>query len=205
VRTWRPAILGLLAAAILATLYYATRTTERITLLPQPDGSPSAVVVRSKTGSTAVLDRPYSVATVTPIRIGSSQTDEASVRARYKDTLDALPARPRSYTLYFRSGGTGLTPESERFLPVMLKVLVELNERPASELTLIGHADEVGSDALNDALSRQRAMTVAALLKARGVDTTRATIVGRGSRDPLVATKKGVSEERNRRVEIRLK
>ena len=201
----RRVILGLLAAVILVTLYYATRPTERITLLPQPDGSPSAVVVQSKTGSTAVLDRPYGVATVTPIRIGSSQTDEASVRTRYKDVLDALPARPRSFTLYFRSGGIGLTPESERFLPVMLKVLIELNERPASELTVIGHADEVGTDALNDKLSRQRAMRVVALLKARGIDTTRATIVGRGSRDPLVPAKKGVSEERNRRVEMRLK
>jgi len=200
----RLVILGLLAAVILVTLYYATRPSERITLLPQPDGSPSAVVVRSKMGSTSVLDRPYSVATVTPIRIGSSQTDEASVRARYNDALDALPARPRSFTLYFRSGGTGLTPESERFLPVMMKVLTELNERPASELTVIGHADEVGTDALNDELSRRRAMRVAALLKARRIDTTRATIVGRGSRDPLVPAKKGVSEERNRRVELRL-
>lgn len=201
----RLVILGLLAAVILVTLYFATRPTERITLLPQPDGSPSAVVVRSKMGSTSVLDRPYSVATITPFRIGSSQTDEASVRARYQDVLDALPARPRSFTLYFRSGGTGLTPESERFLPVMMKVLTELNERPASELTLIGHADDVGSNALNDDLSRQRATRVAALLKARRIDTTRATIVGRGSRDPLVPAKKSVSEERNRRVEIRLK
>ena len=198
-------ILGLLAAVILVTLYYVTRPVERITLLPQPDGSPSAIVVKSKTGATSLLDRPYSVATITENRIGSAQTDEAAVTARYKELFDAIPARPRSYMLFFDSGGTRLTPESERYLPIIVKVFVDLKDMPASELTVIGHADEVGTNALNDELSRQRAMSVVAVLRARGIDTTRASIVGRGSRDPLVPRQKGVSEERNRRVEIRWK
>jgi OOP family OmpA-OmpF porin len=205
VRVRRLAILCLLAGVILVTLYYATRPVERITLLPQPDGSPSAIVVQSKTGATSVLDRPYSVATVTDKRIGSAQTDEAAVKTRYNELFDAFPARPRSYMLFFSSGGTTLTPESEKFLPTLMKVLIGLKDLPASELTVIGHADEVGANALNDELSRQRAMSVVAILRAQGIDTTRASIVGRGSRDPLVPRQKGVSEERNRRVEIRLK
>jgi OmpA-OmpF porin, OOP family len=205
VRTRRLAILGLLAGVVLVTLYYVTRPADRITLLPQPDGTPSAIVVQSRTGATSVLDRPYSVAKVTANRISSAQTDEVAVKARYNELFDALPARPRSYMLFFNSGGTRLTPESEKFLPVVIRVLMDLKEMPASELTVIGHADEVGSNALNDELSRQRAMSVVALLRARGIDTTRASIVGRGSRNPLVPTQKGVSEERNRRVEIRLK
>ncbi len=204
-RTRRLASLGLLAGVILVTLYYLTRPAERITLLPQPDGSPSAVVVRSKTGSTSVLDRPYSVATVTEFRIGSAQTDEAAVKARYQELFDALPVRPRSYMLFFDPGGTGLTPESERFLLIVVKVLSDQKEIPASELTVIGHADEVGTNVLNDKLSRERAMKVVAILRAKGIDTTHASIVGRGSRDPLVPARKGVSEDRNRRVEIRLK
>lgn len=203
--TRRLASVCLLAGAILVALYYATRPVERITLLPQQDGSTSGIVVQSKTGATSVLDRPYSVATVTENRIGSAQTDEAAVKTRYSELFDALPARPRSYTVFFNSGGTRLTPESERFLPIIVRVLVDLKELPASEFTVIGHADEVGSNALNDDLSRQRAMSVVAILRARGIDTTRTSIVGRGSRDPLVPTRKGVSEERNRRVEIRLK
>lgn len=204
-RTRHLAILCLLAGVILVTLYYATRPAERITLLPQQDGAPSGIVVRSKTGATSVLDRPYSVATVTQNRIGSAQTDEAAVKTRYKELFDALPARPRSYMLFFNSGGTRLTPESEKFLPIIMRVLIDLKEMPASELTVIGHADEVGTNALNDELSRQRAMSVVAILRAKGIDTTRASIVGRGSRDPLVPRQKRVSEERNRRVEIRWK
>ena len=201
----RLAILCLLAGVILVTLYYVTRPAERITLLPQPDGTPSAVVVQSKSGSTSVLDRPYSVATVTASRIGSAQTDEAAVRTRYREVSDALPARPRSYTLFFDSGGTRLTPESARSLPIIVKILIDLKDMPAAELTVIGHADEVGTNALNDELSRQRATSVIAMLKANGIDTANASIVGRGSRDPLVPARKGVSEEKNRRVEIRWK
>jgi outer membrane protein OmpA-like peptidoglycan-associated protein len=184
---------------------YTTRPTERVILLPQPDGAPSAVVVQSKTGATAVLDRPYSVATVAPKRIGSEQTDEVTVRTRYKELFDALPARPRAYLLYFETGGTRLTPESEKLVQLIVGVLSDLKDLPAFELTVIGHADEVGTDALNDELSRRRAATIVRLLKAKGIDTTRASIVGRGSRDPLIPTKKGAAEPRNRRAEIRLK
>ena len=203
----RLAISVILAGVVLAALYYyfATPRSERVILLPQPDGTPSAIIVQAKTGATSVLDRPFSVATVSKTKIGTEQTDEDSVKTRYKDLYDALPARTRSYLLYFETGGTRLTPESEKFLPVMLGVLRDLKDVPASELIVIGHADEVGSEALNDALSHQRAQTIVNLLKSKGIDTTHAAIVGRGSRDPLVPARKGAAEMKNRRVEIRLK
>lgn len=203
----RAAILFVLSGVTLAALYYYYfgSPRERVILLPQADGTPSAVVVQSKSGATSVLDRPYSVATVSPRRIGSEQTDDAAVRTRYKELFDALPARPRSFLLYFETGGTKLIPESERRLQVVLGVLRELKDLPASELIVIGHADDVGSDALNDELSRRRAASIANMLKSKGIDTTRVSIVGRGSRDPLVPARKGMAEVHNRRVEIRLK
>ena len=206
-RISRFAILLILASAILAALYYffARAPSERVILLPQADGTPSSVIVQSNTGATSVLDRPYAVATVSKNKIGSEQTDEAAVKTRYKELYDALPARTRSYLLYFDSGGTRLTPESEKLLQIVLGVLMDLRDLPFSELIVIGHADEVGTDALNDALSRQRAAHVVTLLRAKGIDTTHASIVGRGSRDPLVPVSKGLAEARNRRVEIRLK
>lgn len=186
----------------LAVMQFAGCTTERVTLLPQPDGSPSAVVVQSKTGGAIVLDRPYMVATVSKMQLGSEQTDEATVKLRYKELLDALPARPKSYLLFFDFGGTRLTPESEKLVRVMLS---DIKELPAPELIIIGHADAIGTDDFNDELSRQRAISVFDMLKAKGIDTRRVSTVGRGSRDPLVTTKKGVAEAKNRRVEIHLK
>jgi outer membrane protein OmpA-like peptidoglycan-associated protein len=177
-------------------------STERVILLPQPDGSPSAVVVQLKTGAAIVLDRPYMVAAVAKKQIRTEQTDEAAINLRYKELLEALPARPRSYLLYFDFGDTQLTPESENIVQVMLS---DIKELPAPELLIIGHTDVIGTDAFNDELSRQRAMSVLEILKAKGIDTRLVSTVGRGSRDPLVTNKKGESEARNRRVEIRLK
>lgn len=206
--TRRRAIAFVLSGAVLAALYFyfATGPAERIILLPQLDGTPSAVVVKSKkSGATYVLDRPYSVATVGETRIGSGTTDETAVRTRYSALFDAFPERPRSYRLYFETGGTKLTPESEKRLPILVGVIKDLKDLPATELILVGHADEVGSSALNDALSRRRAARIAGMLKAAGVDAARVSIVGRGSREPLVPVGEGAPEARNRRVEIRLK
>lgn len=188
----------------LAVIQFAGCATpsERVTLLPQPDGTPSAVVVQLKAGGSILLDHPYMVATATEKQIGTQQADEATVKLRYKDVLDALPARPKSYLLYFDFGNTQLTPESEKFMQVILR---DIKELPAPELVVIGHTDESGSDDVNDELSRQRAISVFNILKAEGVDINRVSTVGRGSRDPLVKTKKGAYEARNRRVEIRVK
>jgi outer membrane protein OmpA-like peptidoglycan-associated protein len=206
-RNSRIALFACLAAgvAVALVMYYMAGPQERVILLPQADGAPSAVVVESKSGATAVLDRPYSVATVAPKRIGSEQTDETEVKTRYKELFDALPASPRVYTLYFETGGTRLTPESEKQVQLIVSVLSDIQDLPAFEITAIGHADEVGTDALNDELSRRRAAAVVSMLKTRGIDVARASVVGRGSREPLIPTKKGVAEARNRRVEIRLK
>ena len=175
---------------------------ERVILLPRPDGSPSAVVVQLKAGAAVVLDRPYRVATVTKNEIRTVQADEVVINLRYKELIEALPASPRSYLLFFDFGDTQLTPESENIVQDMLS---DIKKLPAPELVIIGHTDVIGTDDFNDELSRQRAIRVFEMLKAKGIDTRLVSTVGRGSRDPLVTNKKGESEARNRWVEIRLK
>jgi outer membrane protein OmpA-like peptidoglycan-associated protein len=130
------------------------------------------------------------------------QADAAAINLRYKELIEALPARPRSYLLFFDFGDTQLTPESENIVQDMLS---DINKLPAPELIIIGHTDIIGNDDFNDDLSLQRAIRVLEMLKAKGIDTRLVSTVGRGSRDPLVTNKKGESEARNRWVEIRLK
>ena len=69
-------------------------------------------------------------------------------------------------------------------------------------MLVVGHTDLVGTDALNDALARQRAESVRAELIRRGVAADAVQASGRGSREPAVPTAAGVAEPRNRRVEI---
>ncbi|CBS90934.1 OmpA family protein [Azospirillum lipoferum] len=79
-----------------------------------------------------------------------------------------------------------------------------LRLQPALAITLSGHADRSGSDAINDPLSLQRAIEVRnQIVAAYSIDPTRIAVEGYGSRQPLP----GVSEfdPRNRRVQVVLR
>lgn len=193
-----PALLALLGATALLA---GCAAPEKVILLPQEDGAPSAIVVRSKAGE-RVLDQPYAVASVTARSLEVGTTDADAVRARYRPVLDALPVRARSYTLHFEFGKTQLTKESRALLDTILQ---EMQALPAPELIVIGHTDNVGADALNDKLSLERANSVLTLIRSKGIPLRDVSVVGRGERDPLVQSRPGVPEPRNRRVEIRVK
>ena len=106
---------------------------------------------------------------------------------------------PRQFTLYFIEGKNELTDESKQ---IVEGVFSEISRRPVPDVLVIGHTDAVGSDQFNDELSRQRAEAVRIALIGHGIPPESITIVGRGKRDPVVRTAEGVSEPRNRRVEI---
>lgn len=183
-------------------LLMACATPERVVLLPEADGKPSAVVVRARQGGDLVLDRPYAVASVKPNQVTAETTDETAVRTRYRAVIEALPVRARAYTLNFEFGKALLTAESKRMLD---KILEEMWTLPAPELIIVGHTDDIGTDSSNDRLSLERANSVLGLIKAKGIVPRDVTTVGRGKRDPLYPAKSGTPEPRNRRVEIRIK
>lgn len=190
------------AAAVAVLLGGREAPADRVVLLPQADGTPSAVVVKSARGET-VLDRPYAVADVgRQGSLATTQTDAAAVGARYGAVLAAQPPRPVSYTVYFRTGSDELTAESQAAFD---QVKAELARRPAPEIVVIGHTDRVGSVADNDALSVRRAGFVRAALLAAGIGTAQIEATGRGEREPLVPTADEVAEARNRRVEINVR
>ena len=173
-------------------------TSERVVLLPSADGRASAIVVRDTRGE-IVLDKPYVAAkrSMDANKAYDSSPDE--VKARFARALAAQPVQPNSYVLYFETGGNNLTPESQAALSIIRK---EIAERPASEVMVIGHTDRVGSLEGNDRLSLKRAEALRDLLIESGVPADKLEVVGRGERDPLVATADEVDEPKNRRVEI---
>jgi outer membrane protein OmpA-like peptidoglycan-associated protein len=77
-----------------------------------------------------------------------------------------------------------------------------LVNNPRSNVTVIGHTDSTGSDAVNNPLSLNRAASVRDYLSTRGVATSRVAIDGRGSREPIAANDTAANKARNRRVEI---
>jgi outer membrane protein OmpA-like peptidoglycan-associated protein len=76
---------------------------------------------------------------------------------------------------------------------------------PNMRVSVIGHTDNTGSDAVNDPLSRERANAVRQYLASRGVATTRVEIAGRGEHEPVADNASEAGRAQNRRVEIYLR
>ncbi len=169
-----------------------------VVLLPDAAGKDTAVEVRQD-GGKLVLDKPYAAAQLTSAGPKPATSSAEQVRARYGTALDARPVAPAQFMLYFVEGKDEFTEASRREFDA---VIGEIANRPVPDLVVIGHTDTVGTDAYNDALSRQRAEVVRKALLARGIAAENIVVIGRGKREPMVDTGDGVAEARNRRVEI---
>ncbi|MDR2788572.1 MAG: OmpA family protein [Candidatus Accumulibacter sp.] len=86
--------------------------------------------------------------------------------------------------------------------PILDQFALTLNQNPVTHVTIIGHTDSTGSDAVNNPLSVNRAAATRDYLVARGVATTRIAIDGRGSREPIADNATVTGRAMNRRVEI---
>ena len=71
-------------------------------------------------------------------------------------------------------------------------------------LRLAGHTDNQGSDALNMALSKDRAEAVKAYLVSQGVNASRVEATGYGESQPIASNKTAAGRQKNRRVEFSL-
>jgi outer membrane protein OmpA-like peptidoglycan-associated protein len=175
--------------------------SERIILLPNKDGRSSAVVVKRATGDQEI-SKPYEAVELVGGKEQRTELAQADVAQRYGEVLEAQPARPFTYTLYFTTGTAELTAQSRQSLN---DVRQKIKGFPAAQVTVIGHTDRVGSVEANDALSLKRAAAIRDLLVQIGIPRQAIEVVGRGEREPIVQTADSVAEERNRRVEIKLR
>lgn len=86
--------------------------------------------------------------------------------------------------------------------PILDRFATTLNQNPVTMVTIIGHTDSTGTDAINNPLSVNRAASTRDYLVARGVATNRIAIDGRGSREPIADNNTVGGRAKNRRVEI---
>lgn len=97
---------------------------------------------------------------------------------------------------------SGRADIKSNFRPILDNFANGLNSNPAATVTVIGHTDSSGNDAINNPLSVNRAASVRDYLSSRGVATSRVSIDGRGSREPVAANDTPANRAKNRRVEI---
>ncbi len=100
------------------------------------------------------------------------------------------------------SFASGRSDISASFAPILNQFATTLNQNTQTTITIIGHTDSTGSDAINNPLSVDRASSARDYLVSRGVARERFQTEGRGSREPIADNSNPATRAKNRRVEI---
>ncbi len=77
-----------------------------------------------------------------------------------------------------------------------------LQNNPDTDVKIVGHTDNTGTDAVNDPLSKQRADAVKSYLAGQSVNSTRMVSEGHGSKEPVADNSTASGRTQNRRVEV---
>ena len=194
-RAWRTAA-ALWFAVILSA---CSSAPTRVTLLPDQAGGVGTVVVGNAHGQQSI-NQAYASAEAgsagAPRLLAPGQRE--AFERTHRALIEAQPAAPRSFVLYFRFDSMELTPESRQLLP---EVFEAVRERLPTEVTVFGYTDSVGAPDYNLALSAQRARAVAAMLRKIDPDLP-VEVEYFGDKAPLVPARRGQPEPRNRRAEV---
>ncbi|MEO8173034.1 MAG: OmpA family protein, partial [Sediminibacterium sp.] len=90
-----------------------------------------------------------------------------------------------------------------RSFPYLTRVS-DMMVKKGFSLKLSGHTDNVGSDAANMKLSKNRAESVKSYLVSQGVNSGKIEATGYGEAQPIATNKTDAGRQKNRRVEFTL-
>ena len=199
---WPLALASLLLLGGCAPNYYVSRLPcepaapkpSYVVLIPSPDGTVGKVVVKGAQG-----EHVLSVAGQAETLDGQAlKVDNRQIKEDFGAARSAQPKIPVRFVLYFQSGNT-LTAESDALIP---KIIAEAKNRPAVDITVIGHTDTLRSATYNDELGLKRATKISELLRQRGLNANSVTVESQGERNMLVPTTDETYQPKNRRCEI---
>jgi phosphate transport system substrate-binding protein len=111
-------------------------------------------------------------------------------------------AQRLSLNFRFRTGSSQLDNKALVDLDRVVSFISDLRYS-GDNVMLFGFADSTGTDAKNDALSKDRARTVAGQFEQRGLKA--GLVTGFGSRNPVASNETDDGRQKNRRVEIWVK
>jgi outer membrane protein OmpA-like peptidoglycan-associated protein len=77
-----------------------------------------------------------------------------------------------------------------------------LDKYPGSNLLIVGHTDDRGSESYNQDLSERRARSAAAYLASQGVASQRIETRGLGETEPVAPNDTDADRQQNRRIEV---
>ena len=103
------------------------------------------------------------------------------------------------YGIDFDTGKATIRPDSEAALKEVIRMF---QTNPTWAMVVAGHTDNVGAQATNLTLSRQRAQSVIAWLASHGVEEARLVPAGFGDSRPVGANTDEPGRQKNRRVDL---
>ena len=103
--------------------------------------------------------------------------------------------------IYFETGKSRPTPESTEGIGFMLTYL---RNNVGASVEIVGHADEIGSSALNDKLANDRANKIKQIFLDSGIDASRLNIISEGE-DTSVLKDSSDARRLVRRVTFKIK
>lgn len=169
-----------------------------VVLLDNGDGTVGKVLVTGRQGVTT-LEKARESTLLARAGGPSFVATAAQINQDFGAALAISPKKPATFLLYFQTGGTKLTPESERDLA---KVIAEIESRDVPDVSVVGHTDTAADADLNGRLGLERAQQVRGLLQSSKLTPGNVTVDSHGETNLLVLTPDNVAEARNRRVEI---
>jgi OOP family OmpA-OmpF porin len=113
---------------------------------------------------------------------------------------DRRIVREAIQNLEFETGKSSIKPSSY----ASLNRVAELLKAKGFSLKLAGHTDNVGTEANNMRLSKDRAESVKQYLVDRGANPSRIEATGYGESQPIASNKTAAGRQKNRRVEFTL-
>ncbi|MDH4022504.1 MAG: OmpA family protein [Gammaproteobacteria bacterium] len=132
---------------------------------------------------------------------------EAKLRAQLQGTGVSVTRSGDNIILNMPGNITFQTNSADinaNFYQVLNSVAIVLKEFDKTVVDVAGHADSVGADDANMALSQRRASSVSSYLGAQGIDGQRLITVGYGETRPIASNDTAEGRQQNRRVEITL-
>jgi outer membrane protein OmpA-like peptidoglycan-associated protein len=104
------------------------------------------------------------------------------------------------WKINFASGSASIQSNSNKDLEKIYNLLIQAED---SKLTIVGHTDNVGGDASNIPLSKNRAQAVVEYLKQKGIPENRFQLIdGKGASEPVADNTSEAGKAKNRRVVI---
>ncbi|GAB3127397.1 OmpA family protein [Novispirillum itersonii] len=123
-------------------------------------------------------------------------------KALEKKPEPVAEAKQQVFVVYFKTGASVLDPNAASVLQAAADAY---KKTPAVTVVIAGHTDTAGADTANILLSQKRAERVADQLVKLGIKAESMALEAYGEQQLAVPTKDGVTELKNRRVEIKFR